>query len=600
MKLKTLLITLALVLASPALAQLDDQDEDGFTDSTEIACGSNPSHAESTCESDDDGDGTTNEDEAAMQDVAAYCTGAYGIVVGPECGGYAAPTSSGAPCPDACVDDQGRTWVWDSVCRPERFALGPLTGQTPYAACMNGNYELNEDLYEGGVNPDGYGWRRVADAPSAGEDPVIVPTTGACNVSESDGDGVPTFSVCSSTLSVYPNGTTQEGPETVEAGPYGDPDDDDPEAVLPIGYEVTFTADPGLVALVDTDVSLSFEKCGNAPTGFVVFTATPDDGNPEPINASPYQDLTCGEATATWTPTVPGSYTLTALDGNDEYTISYEVTSVTAPDNGNGNVDNVAPVASQGLSCDVGVVPNTQTHVETCTFRAYDANTEADYAEAQVTSTAGWTATLNTFTPGQHTVPEGTWTVTDDATGDGVLDFSFSYTWPEGQAAGLYEQTGSISDEAETATAPVVDQTQFQTASEVMLDPFLYDEDGNVVAGHWGQWTTTPGATDVDSLNFRRSENPGTEAGTIVLAFTDSAFSDGGSGAIPIDGNLAFCLGYGATPATDMTCGAADSDGQASFQVPPGGEAWFGYRLLLIPSEVPDGTYGAGYTFTDL
>ncbi len=158
----------------------NDLDKDGYTDADENAAGSRPDSAQSRPDTDDDGDGTLNRNEPAAPTRSA-CTGAYGVVAGPDCKGYAGPP--GATTDAAYVDAAGGAWVWDATC-----SYGV---QANYASCkgFSSNYAGSSSLYTGRFAPDGYGWRRVTDSGACASMVQVVagPYT---YVAPSTGDGV--------------------------------------------------------------------------------------------------------------------------------------------------------------------------------------------------------------------------------------------------------------------------------------------------------------------------------------------------------------------------------------------------------------------------
>lgn len=164
-----------------------DFDRDGFPNEAEITGNSHPRQSGSTPFTDDDGDGTPNHAESSP-----VCSGAYGIVSGHDCGGYAAAPGG---CTDrVCYDDQtGDVYVW----------------------------EIEEP----------YGYREAA---SVG---ILFPATveypGTPTTTDADGDGVPRirFPECSRT--VYPDGSMQDHGCSATFTTTGDPQDTNPNNPIP-------------------------------------------------------------------------------------------------------------------------------------------------------------------------------------------------------------------------------------------------------------------------------------------------------------------------------------------------------------------------------
>ena len=246
---------------------------------------------------------------------------------------------------------------------------------------------------------------------------------------------------------------------------------------------------------------------------------------------------------------------------------------------------------------DQGVVTNSAPREEVYSFSITDDNGDDTLLSVRVQSTD---ATFGTRTCNDVAASTTCSDWSFQVNGDEVLTGSFTYTWPQGQAEGTFTQTLSFSDDDGYVTGTTTDQTQFQDEALVSADTGVYDENGVLVAENWGLWETTPGATNVDSANHKRADNPGTGAGQVTIQFTQDSFTCACGGSIDIDDNIRLLYGTGTTPAsTTFTVGATDADGSISLTVPAESTLWIKYRINDVPIPAQSGQYTSSYTFTE-
>lgn len=207
---------------------LGDADGDGRSDQRETTEGSHPAYAQSTPDTDDDGDSQPNKGESEGV-LVGQCSGAYGVVrwvctFGDA--GYSPPPGSGLRAvvtePEVFIGEDGLVWVWDSIC-----ASGM---QGDYADCKgpNSNYNADPSLYEGNFVSDGYGWRNLGNFNQT----IEAPCADADSVHDNDVDGQLTYRLC--TYNIVPAAgsyTSTPGPwqgdtDPSPDGPIVDPDGD--------------------------------------------------------------------------------------------------------------------------------------------------------------------------------------------------------------------------------------------------------------------------------------------------------------------------------------------------------------------------------------
>lgn len=262
---------------------------------------------------------------------------------------------------------------------------------------------------------------------------------------------------------------------------------------------------------------------------------------------------------------------------------------------GGGTIQNAAPSITGGLTGSVSSTTNVEAVTETFTFTVKDANGEADIQGVKITSTAAGFGTKECLAPFSCSG----WSKVDDAAGDGVLAFTYTHQWPQGQAAGSYTQTASVRDEGSYVAGSTTDATAFSNAPSVQSSASTHGADGSLDGDAWGGWSATPGQTLVQSTNYLQATNTGTSDGVVTVSFSDTAFTSSTSGSIGIDGNIRFRHGTGSTPsAATFQETPVDADGSYTFTVPAGASLWIAYEIMELPSVLPDADdYAATYTF---
>lgn len=264
---------------------------------------------------------------------------------------------------------------------------------------------------------------------------------------------------------------------------------------------------------------------------------------------------------------------------------------------GGGTVTNKAPTVTSGLTGSVSSTNNLNSVSESFTFSVTDENGEGDLAAVKIVSTDATFGTKECLAPFTSCVG---WTKTDSTVGDGILSFSFSYTWPAGQAPGTYTQTVSVRDEGSYVVGATTDSTTFSNAASITKGSGTFASDGTADGAAWGGWSASPGATLVKSVNYLKASNTGTASGSVTVSYSDTAFASATTGgSVPIDGNIKFLHGKGSSPASStFTATATDADGSFTFSIAPGETLWIAYELQSLPAVLADSSdYAAAYTF---
>ncbi|MHB8634652.1 MAG: hypothetical protein ACYDBQ_11950 [Thermoplasmatota archaeon] len=302
---------------------------------------------------------------------------------------------------------------------------------------------------------------------------------------------------------------------------------------------------------------------------------------------------------------------------------------------GGGTIANVPP---SGLSFvpSASTLSNAQATQVTYSYTVKDANGEADFAGIRICSSFpgfGSAAAASDCAPGavrqaEWTFPQGTsgcpapppnWSCVDATPSDGVLAFTYAFTWPAQAPTGSYTETPYARDETPYVAGPAV-VTQVTTPG-VSFNANVYRWNGTLDTNNWGNWASSPSATNVPSLNFLKGENPGTNPGTISIKYTSTEFSgpqaavvsiSTGNGAKPSNANnlryCSFTSTLSQVPesgdashsyANFATCGTSGpADGAISLNIPAQSRVWVMYWVLAMPATLPDGTYTAAYSAT--
>jgi hypothetical protein len=281
--------------------------------------------------------------------------------------------------------------------------------------------------------------------------------------------------------------------------------------------------------------------------------------------------------------------------------------------NGGGLVNNAPPTVLT-LASDTGL---TQTRSTSGIFSGTvrDLNGEVRIAQVSVTFTAspgGVTPTLF-----DHAVSSGDraaasepgsfggdgFKVWNPVANDGVLSFKFQYTWG---ANGAYTVRALVDDQSNLDQAgPAADLSitisdGFIVAATPVLGNGVSDT-GNA----WGNWAGIPSATNVDSNNYLKVSNAGSNpTQTFTLDFTPTVFTGADSTTtFALNNNIKFdCQETtGATTPSSLTfnLGAAStsSSGSATKSFTGlSGIYYCAYRVVALPNPLLDQAYTAGYT----
>jgi hypothetical protein len=273
---------------------------------------------------------------------------------------------------------------------------------------------------------------------------------------------------------------------------------------------------------------------------------------------------------------------------------------------GGGEVTNTAPKATSITGSKVSVNP-APTELEMFSMSGGDGNGESDIAFVEVrfyhVATSTSTPQRVVVNPAPFVAPG--WTVTDTVAGDGDLEWTYEHRWAGTDAAGGWQISFVVTDQAGLSHETVVrDETQLEGGAQVVAHPCTYDADGLPDGCRWGLWVATPGAVDVDSVNYLKAENTGAAAGSVAVSWTGTEFQTASAACagsvceVPIDGNFRFRHGVGAVPSSStFTTEVTDPDGTATFTVPAGAILWIAYRIDFIPVAVASGEYTATYSF---
>jgi hypothetical protein len=243
-----------------------------------------------------------------------------------------------------------------------------------------------------------------------------------------------------------------------------------------------------------------------------------------------------------------------------------------------------------------------------------DANGEGDIASVQMffTDPDGIERHQSPiFTAPWTVVPPG-WEFTDDVPHNGVLQANYTHTWMPDDKPGTWSMYANVvgygpapGTGARVASTVSADCGLTEVIPGAIIEAFdcTFDSAGNAESDCvWGGWSVDPGDTAVQSLNYLKVQNTGGASGDAAVAFTLAEFRgvDGtNSGAsIPIDGNIVFRSGAGASPATaTLVSGAVDADGTFLVSVDAGQTVWIGYEIVAVPDVILPGSYQSPYSF---
>lgn len=141
-------------------------------------------------------------------------------------------------------------------------------------------------------------------------------------------------------------------------------------------------------------------------------------------------------------------------------------------------------------------------------------------------------------------------------------------------------------------------------SANVICYQYIYNSDGNVVSYRWGNWTASPGATNVDgdaNKTYIKAYNNGSADGNATISWSYAYFANG-SNQISFSGNnIKYYYGVGDIPANVTTWNSQlDGDNTFTVTVPAGSTLWIYYEIQQIPTALPAGIYTQTFTWSAL
>jgi hypothetical protein len=296
---------------------------------------------------------------------------------------------------------------------------------------------------------------------------------------------------------------------------------------------------------------------------------------------------------------------------------SPEAVTGTAPGAG-GKVKNSAPTV-EAIAPDAAAVENDGAQAIVLRGSVLDPNGEKDLATFVMRLTgAASSSSTRTIVNGDTAAstepvsfPADGWKVwTGTASRDGRLWFAFRFAVAAFAPTGAYQWSLTATDSKSNVGAKQTSAT-VSNFSRIAVDPFPVYLNGTASSTtSWGEWSATPGDTNVTSATFLRIRNSGAKPDPqIALDFNEASFvgATDPSFAIPINGNVQFAAWEDTTPATSQP-----SEGSFTF-LPLAGQGtailtfngrgnvmYVQYRLATLPAILGEQAYGASMTATEL
>lgn len=222
-------------------------------------------------------------------------------------------------------------------------------------------------------------------------------------------------------------------------------------------------------------------------------------------------------------------------------------------------------------------------------------------SERAITSTD----TSQTSDPGFGTDDWKVWN--SGGASDGVMTFGFEYTY---NTAGSYTWRISVKDEGAYQNNSALDVTvTVQEAIDVATDPVLADGTADTGAT-WGDWSAGLDATNIESTNFLKITNTGTDpTQPVTIDFSVSTFGGVTDAAetINIDNNIQFAIWEDTTPGTSspqegidaggFTYGSTSATGSVSDAFTGTGNIiYVKYQIGSLPPILKDQAYQQSFT----
>ena len=193
---------------------------------------------------------------------------------------------------------------------------------------------------------------------------------------------------------------------------------------------------------------------------------------------------------------------------------------------------------------------------------------------------------------------------------DGALSFRYAKVLSAFTPAGVTGWSATESNAAGvTSTATAVSSFTITSFSSISVNGAPVDATGaNQTGLNWGQWSASPGDTNVSSTNYLKLTNNGDVANAaVVIDYTESVFTGttDNSYTVSIDNNVqfAFCdVLAGAAPSScTFTFGATSPGGSTTVTFAGKGHViYVAYRIAAMPAIVAAQSYGATFTVTEL
>jgi hypothetical protein len=282
---------------------------------------------------------------------------------------------------------------------------------------------------------------------------------------------------------------------------------------------------------------------------------------------------------------------------------------VLAVNSGGGTVSNSAPTVDSFTSAAGAAQSKDTSDILSGTVR--DKNGEARIAQVSIQFVSGplGASTLNhnvdaadraATTEGAAVVDVNGITVWNPGgTADGVLAFSFQYTWTDN---GVYVIRAHVDDQTNLNQAGSPDLTITITDGFTLSDDPVNAAGAAQVAASWGSWAAIPGATSVASLNYLEIHNSGNNPSqAFTLDFTPAIWTGTDGATFAIDENIVFACAESATavaPST-LTFTPEASSLSGSIDHTFGGldrYAYCTYTIEAIPDPLLDQAYNAAFT----
>lgn len=280
-----------------------------------------------------------------------------------------------------------------------------------------------------------------------------------------------------------------------------------------------------------------------------------------------------------------------------------------------GDITNTAPTVATGPTGTVATKTNEALESEYFTGTVEDVNGEGDIEFVNLSTDYSGRGPWSNDTrsgvsisaepgsgPGIDTDGITVWDATAD---DGILNYKGRITWQAGDTTGTYTQTITVRDEAASDTGTEETAiTGFSSVTYVVVDH------SNVTIGdgtNWNFGSAAPGATNVNSTGYLRAYNSGYTTITLEISFTNFTNAGAFQNISIYTKNMNFRANSTTdainsttlTPWGNATNGTADGSVVSQrLSLGEGEYMYFEYKILAIPSPIPDLTFTSTITAT--